>query len=123
MKKKLSVLFGSVFALTPVMVLAQGATCTQVGIIKMLCEVAKILGAIVPVLVTLGVVFFVYGVITYVIADDEEAKSKGRDRIIFGLIGLAVIVAMWGLVGILTDTFDVDNEGAIPGGLPGTFTP
>jgi len=38
------------------------------------------------------------------IASDEEAKKAGRDRIIFGIIGLAVIVAMWGLVNILIKT-------------------
>ena len=38
------------------------------------------------------------------------AKKKGRDRVIYGIIGLAVIIAMWGLVKILTDTFGLTQS-------------
>lgn len=123
MKKKLIVLSGSVLgALTPVMALAQvgiagntssctiGATGTLMSII---CRVGQILNAVVPVLIVLGVVYFIWGVITYVISSDEESKGKGRTMMIYGIIGLAVIVAVWGLVRILTNTFDVNNSGQI----------
>jgi predicted membrane channel-forming protein YqfA (hemolysin III family) len=123
MKKKLIVLSGFVFGLAPVVALAQvgttgstsggctvGSTGTLLGV---LCRIGQILNAVVPVLIALGVVYFVWGVITYVIASDEEAKKAGRNRIIYGIIGLAVIVAVWGLVRILTNTFDVNNTGQI----------
>lgn len=123
MKKKLIILSGFVFGLAPVVALAQigiaGSTSTDctVGangtLIGVLCRVGQILNSIVPVLVALGVVYFVWGVISYVIAGDEEAKKAGRDKIIYGIIGLAVIVAVWGLVRILTNTFDVKNAGQI----------
>src|SRR3989344_8071852 len=108
MKKKLIVLSGFVLGLAPVVALAQvtGGTptvCTggQITTIQgMLCKIAEILGAVLPVLIALGVIYFVWGVITYVIASDEEAKKTGRDRIIYGIIGLAVIIAVWGLVAI-----------------------
>ena len=38
-----------------------------------------------------------------------EAKKAGKNRMIYGIIGLAVIVAMWGLVNILLDTFNIDT--------------
>lgn len=132
MKKKLVVLFVLLslvlVAVAPVGVLAQGAgvvitnpgdTCipgTQVSdITSMICKIGQILNSIVPVLIVLGVVYFVWGVITYVIASDEEAKKTGRNRIIYGIIGLAVIVAVWGLVGILVKTF-------VPQGNSGNIT-
>ena len=64
-------------------------------------------------MIALGVVYVVWGVITYVVSGDEEAKSKGRDRMIYGIIGLAVIIALWGIVKILTNTFNVNNTGKI----------
>ena len=76
-----------------------------------ICKIGDILNIIVPILIALGVVYFIWGVITYVISDDEEAKQAGRNRIIFGIIGLAVIIGLWGLVRILTRTFGVDNAG------------
>ena len=68
------------------------------------------MNSVVPVLIALAVVYFVWGVISFVIADDEEAKSKGRDRIIYGIIGLAVIIGMWGLVNLLRNTFLLNNN-------------
>ncbi len=109
MKKKLIVLSSSVLSLMPLAASAQTVTpCTGVGlgtIPGIICRIGDILDTVIPVLVVLGVVYFVWGVVTYVISSDEEAKKSGRDRMIYGIIGLVVIVAMWGLVGILNNTF------------------
>ncbi|OGI60557.1 hypothetical protein A2641_03425 [Candidatus Nomurabacteria bacterium RIFCSPHIGHO2_01_FULL_37_25] len=119
MKKKLIVLSGFVLGLAPVMALAQVTTggtstnCASVGtgtIEAILCKIAQLFTQIVPIIIILGVIYFVWGVISYVIGDDAEAKKKGRDRIIFGIIGLAVIVTVWGLVKILTNTFGIDTN-------------
>jgi len=48
-------------------------------------------------------------VVRYVIADSEEVKAKGKDTMIYGIIGLAVIIGMWGLVGIVIRTFGINN--------------
>lgn len=126
MKKKLLVfVFVLAMLITPVMVGAQvtstgsnsygacGAGTPTDNIQGLLCKIGNILNAVVPVLIALGVVYFVWGVITYVIASDEEAKKSGRNRIIYGIIGLAVIVAVWGLVRILTNTFGISNNANI----------
>lgn len=84
----------------------QATACDNLtGLGNIICKVHKILNSIVPVLLALGVLYFVFGVVQYVIGDEGEAKKKGRDRIISGIIGLAVIVSMWGLVNIVTNTF------------------
>ncbi len=127
MKKKLMVLSGAVLAFAPFVALAQvtiagsssscdvtayqGANATLFGL---LCRIGVFLNAIVPVLIALGIVYFVWGVVTYVIASDEEAKKTGRDRIIYGVIGLAVIVGVWGLVNVVKSTFfSVGNQANI----------
>lgn len=116
MKKRLIVLSGLGLAIiTPLFALAQnistGTGCrAQVGIQGVICKIGEIINTAIPILIVLGVAYFIWGVITYVISDDEEAKSKGRDRIIFGIIGLVVIVGMWGLVKIVTSTFGLDNN-------------
>jgi hypothetical protein len=120
MKKKLIVLSGFVLGLSPIVALAQVSTSgasssgcdygsggTLFGI---LCRVGQFLNAVVPVIIALGVVYFVWGVITYFISGDEEAKKAGRDRIIYGIIGLAVIIGMWGLVNLLRNTFALNNN-------------
>ena len=114
MKKNLMVLSGVILGSAPLMALAQNASgCDTVrsGTIQaVLCTLGNILDTIIPILVVLGIVYFVWGVVTYVISSDEEAKKAGRDRMIFGIIGLVVIVAMWGLVGIVIKTFGLKDN-------------
>jgi len=69
-----------------------------------------ILNAVIPVLITLAVVGFIFGVIQfYINPENEEKRKKGKSFIIGGIIALFVIISMWGLVGILTSTFGVSN--------------
>jgi len=71
----------------------------------LIAKIGGILNSIIPVLIVLGMAYFIWGVIQYVIADSEEVKKKGKDSMIYGLIGLAVIFGMWGLVNIVVKTF------------------
>ena len=83
--------------------------CIPGTFFQILCKIGDLLNSVIPILVALGVVYFVYGVVTYMIGNDEEAKQRGRDKIIFGIIGLAVIVCVWGLVNIVIRTFQVES--------------
>jgi len=82
------------------------------GLGKLICQLQQILNSIIPVLVALGVVYFVWGVVRYMIADGEEAKKKGKDGIIYGIIGFAVIVGFKGLVDIVVKTFSLSGATA-----------
>ncbi|MFA6476652.1 MAG: hypothetical protein WCV68_04620 [Candidatus Paceibacterota bacterium] len=122
MKNKLIVLSGLALSLSPVVAFAQstGGRCTGVGlgtIEGIICKIGDILNIIIPILIVLGIVFFVWGVITFVVSADEEQKTKGRDKMIYGIIGLAVIIGMWGLVKILSNTFGIENN-LTPTSLP-----
>lgn len=114
MKKRLIVLSGLSAVVAPAFVFAQGAVDMCAGSITpiqgVLCTIRDIMNTIIPILIVLGVIYFIWGVITYMIGADEEAKKKGRDKIIYGIIGLVVIVAMWGLVGLITRTFGLNNN-------------
>ena len=76
MKKKLIIL-SSLF-LVPVLAFAQNATCAgaQSGTIgAIICDIGNILNSVIPVIIVLGVVYFIWGVVSYVISSDEEAKK------------------------------------------------
>lgn len=82
-----------------------------------LCRIALLLNTAIPVLITLAVVYFIWGVIHYAIARDEEAKTGGRDAMIYGLIALMVIVSVWGLVNFIKNFVGVnlsDNTIQVP---------
>ena len=82
-------------------------TITSIG--DIICKFGSLLKLIIPILILLGVLYFVWGVVTYFINDEEEAKKNGRDRIIYGIIGFVIIFALQGLVSIVINTFGLDQ--------------
>jgi hypothetical protein len=74
--------------------------------------ITDLLNLIIPILMILATVVFLWGVITYITAGGDEEKAKtGRSYIIWGLIGLFAMVAVWGLVLALVSTFGVGGQG------------
>jgi len=68
-----------------------------------------------PLLISISVIVFIVGVIKYISNGDDSAKrEEGRNFIMYGLIGLFVIVSVWGLVGVLQGTFGLGNTPFIP---------
>ena len=77
----------------------------------------KIFNTIIPLLMIAATVFFLWGVLQFVTSGgDEEKRKEGRDHIIYGLIGLFVMVAVWGLVGAIQGTFQLGGK-KIPSGI------
>ena len=74
---------------------------TDVG--KLFSYAICILGRyVVPFLFALGLVIFLVGVVKYIKSgDNEEAREAGRGLMLFGIIALFVMTAVWGLVEIL----------------------
>ncbi len=103
--------FTPILFLTAFMPMIASAACdaTGGGLTGTICTISNLFGAILPVLIAFGVLYFTWGIIQYVVAGGEEAKKKGKDSIVYGIIGLAVIVGVWGLVNIVTTTFGLNN--------------
>ena len=68
-----------------------------------------ILAMLIPVIIALAVVVFLFGIFKYVTAKDDNAKSEARSIILYGVVVLFVMVAIWGLVNILINTFGLDT--------------
>ncbi len=69
------------------------------------CTLIKL---VVPFLFTLAVVGFIWGIITYYLnPTNEEKRKNGKTFMIWGIIALFVMISMWGLVGVLSNTFGV----------------
>ena len=65
--------------------------------------------SVIPLIIALAMVAFIWGVVQYVINSDEEAKkAKGKQFMIWGIIGLTVMVGVWGLVRIVGTTFGIE---------------
>jgi len=68
----------------------------------------QVLNWAVPTLIACAVVYFLYGVLQYVImGDDEEKKEKAKSTILYGIVGIFVMVSVYGLVKLVQNTFGV----------------
>ncbi len=71
----------------------------------MSCTLIK---AVVPFLFTIATAAFIWGIIQYFLYPENEEKRKaGKSYMIWGIIALFVMISMWGLVGVLSNTFGV----------------
>ena len=76
----------------------------------LLAVFVSIINALMPFIVGLAVLFFVWGVFQFVAsAGDEEKRTEGRNKMIYGIIGIFVMVSVWGLVNLLEGTFGVER--------------
>ena len=67
-------------------------------------QAGTVLANLFPVLIGLALLVFIWGVVQFVITDDDKKRSEGKRRMALGLIGLFAIISVWGLV-ILLQTF------------------
>ncbi len=77
---------------------------------------------VIPLIIGIAVVVFLWGLIEYVTAGaDEEKRKSARNHIIYGIIAIFVMISVWGLVNVLRGTFGLDT-GNIPEPpqIPGT---
>jgi len=74
------------------------------GINGLLGLVQSTINAIIPIIIGLAVLVFLWGLLSYVVSKDPEKQKEARGVMIWGIIAIFVMVSVWGLVGILNTT-------------------
>ena len=68
----------------------------------------QILNALIPLIIGVALVGFLYGVAKFILcADDSSKREEGRQLMIWGVIGLFVMVSVWGIVNVVAQTFGI----------------
>lgn len=71
--------------------------------------------SIIPLLFAVALIAFLYGVIRYFMnANDSTKRAEGSQFMIWGIVALFVMLSVWGLVGILSNTFNLNNSQPTP---------
>jgi hypothetical protein len=79
-------------------------------------------GVLIPFVFALALLMFVWGMFRFFVygAHNEEDRSKGRQLIIWSIIGLSLMFSIWGIVAIFSEgIFGTVNSAPK---LPGTPT-
>ena len=60
-----------------------------------------------------GIAFlvFIYGCIIYIFnGNSDTAREEGKKHMMYGIIGLVVMISAWGLLSIAANTFGLGNQ-------------
>lgn len=104
MKKLLAfVAPATLLAAMPFLVLAQGDAGDFSAWEEFLNAFGGFLNLLVVIIIALAIVFFLWGLMLFILsAGDEEKRAKGKSIMIWGIIALVVMVAVWGIVNLLS---------------------
>lgn len=95
---------------SPVLAFAAGFT----GIETLVIQLQGVLSRVVPLLFALAIAYFFWGVIKFIrSAGDPKEAAAGKSIMIYGVIAIAVMASIYGLVGWLQNTLNVTGGGTI----------
>lgn len=100
-------------AILPTLAAAQGSQAGQnlLGIINL---ANNIINRLIPFVIALTVLVFLWGVFKFVLSTDADSRSEARGYMIWGIIALFVMVSVWGLVNILVNGLQLNNQAPNP---------
>lgn len=94
--------------LTPFLASAQSLS----NVSTLLASIGKLINTALPIVVGLALLGFFWGLAMFIFgANDEDKRKEGRSIMIWGVVALFVMVAVWGLVNFI---------GSAVGVTPGT---
>lgn len=69
----------------------------------------EILNPVIALMTAGALVYFIVGVITFIAnADNEEARNKGKRHIMYSIIGLVIMVGVWGILQLIANSLGVN---------------
>jgi uncharacterized membrane protein HdeD (DUF308 family) len=73
-------------------------------ILNVIKEVGDTIASMIPILLLIGVLIFLWGVFKYAFSNDSKNKESAKQFMLWGIIALAIMAFVWGFVIILQQT-------------------
>lgn len=109
MKKIQKIIIGGGGMLLPFIALAEAGVTTLKGLLE---KIQNLINKLIPVIIAITVLVFLWGVANYIMnAGDEEKRKESRQFIIWGLVGFVIMIGIWGLINVFVDAFGLGTGG------------
>lgn len=101
-------------AFSPVFAFAQSTL--QTGTLDSIVNfVGRTIKSVIPIVFGLAIIYFFWGLAKFVrSAGDPKAQAEGRGIMIYGVIAIAVMLSVYGLVYWLQGVFGLQNSPNLP---------
>ena len=69
-----------------------------------------IINPLIIFLFALALLYFLYGVFEFISnQDNEEKKTTGKNHMLWGVIGLTIMMGVWAILGIIMNTLNING--------------
>ena len=69
-----------------------------------------IVNPLIDLLFALAVVYFLYGVFEFLSnQENEEKKTTGKQHMIWGIVGITIMLGVWTILGIILNTLGISD--------------
>jgi succinate dehydrogenase/fumarate reductase cytochrome b subunit len=70
-----------------------------------------IINPLIGLLFALAVIYFLYGVFQFIAnQENEEKKTAGKSHMLWGIIGITIMMGVWVILGIVLNTFGISKS-------------
>jgi uncharacterized membrane protein len=107
MKKLVAII--AVIAAFPALALAQSQDGNFDNVFGAVDTIMKLITMLIPIVIGAAVLLFLFGILRFVFAGSDDDRKKARGFMILGIVSLAVMVSVWGLVRFLQSTFGLED--------------
>ena len=67
-----------------------------------------IINPLILFLFALAVVYFLYGVLDFLMnQENEEKKTAGKKHILWGVVGITIMIGVWGILSMILSTLGI----------------
>lgn len=70
-----------------------------------------IINPLIGLMFALAIVYFLYGVLEFLMnQENEEKKTTGKSHMLWGIIGITIMMGVWTILSILVNTLGVSDQ-------------
>ncbi|OGI94937.1 hypothetical protein A2917_01900 [Candidatus Nomurabacteria bacterium RIFCSPLOWO2_01_FULL_42_17] len=71
---------------------------------------AQIINPLILFLFALAVVYFLFGLFQFIAnANNDEKRTIGRSHMLWGIVGLTIMMGVWFILGLILNTFNIKD--------------
>ena len=95
--------------ITGALLVLPSVTFAQLGGVQALAQsFGTLVTTLIPIVMGLAVLVFFWGLVKYISStSDESSKLDGKNLMIWGIVALFIMVAIWGIVNFLAEAVGV----------------
>ncbi len=110
--------FSKIKTLLLILLLPTGASAEFDGVKGMLTSIGGMMNQVVKIIFGLALIYFFWGGARFILnAGDAKTRDDGKNKMLWGVITLAVMISIYGIINWLNGVFGIQAGGTLDGDI------